>query len=313
MEELLHEDEIPVGRAKDLRGQVFGRWTVLYRIKSHCKIPMWKCKCDCGTERGILANSLGRDSWSCGCARIDRAKKLGESKLKDLTGLTFGNLTVIERTKNRGERVSWLCRCNCGRIIEVRGGNLVSGNSTSCGYCVHPNKFIDLTGQKFGKLTVISKSDRIESGNIYWNCLCECGNSTVVNGAKLRSGKTVSCGCIKSHGECRVAELLRANKISYEQQKTFETCIFVESGYKAYFDFYINNEYLLEFDGIQHFSYSGRDWNTKENFEKTMLHDEYKNQWCKENNIPLIRIPYTKLDTLCIEDLMLETTQFRVV
>ena len=61
----------------------------------------------------------------------------------------------------------------------------------------------------------------------------------------------------------------------------------------------------------QHFHISG--WNDEENFARVQAHDEYKNQWCKDNNIPLIRIPYTKLDTLCIEDLMLETTQFRVV
>jgi len=35
-----------------------------------------------------------------------------------------------------------------------------------------------------------------------------------------------------------------------------------------------------------------------------------KNQWCKENNIPLIRIPYTHLQDLCLEDLQLETSQF---
>lgn len=40
--------------------------------------------------------------------------------------------------------------------------------------------------------------------------------------------------------------------------------------------------------------------------------DEYKNQWCKENNIPLIRIPYIHLNDLCIEDLLLETTNFLI-
>ena len=51
---------------------------------------------------------------------------------------------------------------------------------------------------------------------------------------------------------------------------------------------------------------------SKEDFEKTKIHDAYKNQWCKENNIPLIRIPYTHLKDLCIEDLQLETSKFIV-
>ena len=75
---------------------------------------------------------------------------------------------------------------------------------------------------------------------------------------------------------------------------------------------YCKDNYLIEYDGIQHFYASGTDWNTEEKFQKTKEHDIYKNKWCKEHNIPLIRIPYTKLNTLCIEDLLLETTQFRV-
>ena len=51
-------------------------------------------------------------------------------------------------------------------------------------------------------------------------------------------------------------------------------------------------------------------WNNKENFLKTQERDALKNQWCKDNNIPLIRIPYTHLQNLCLEDLQLETSKF---
>ena len=66
----------------------------------------------------------------------------------------------------------------------------------------------------------------------------------------------------------------------------------------------MNNEYLIEYDGEQHFTYKEEGWNTKINFEETQFRDNYKNQWSKDNNIPLIRIPYTKLSTLTIEDLL---------
>ena len=58
-------------------------------------------------------------------------------------------------------------------------------------------KLIDLTGQKFGKLTVIK---RVESRNskVVWECRCECGNVTYVSSADLRYGHTRSCGCIHS-------------------------------------------------------------------------------------------------------------------
>lgn len=48
--------------------------------------------------------------------------------------------------------------------------------------------------------------------------------------------------------------------------------------------------------------------------KKTQKHDEFKNNWRKkENNIPLIRISYTKFNILYIEDLILETIKFRII
>ena len=173
----------------------------------------------------------------------------------------------------------------------------------------------DLLGQKFGKLTVIDKTDkRDSSGAIIWKCQCECGNIIEVRTNSLTTAHTISCGCIQSKGEYNIAKILNAYQISYQSQKKFDSCRFIDTNAQAKFDFYIiKDNYLIEYDGNQHFYAKGTDWNTEEKFKKTQEHDAYKNQWCKDNNIPLIRIPYTKLDTLCIEDLMLETTQFRVV
>ncbi len=51
----------------------------------------------------------------------------------DLTGKMFGKLTVMRRVANHGTRTAWLCRCTCGKEVEVLTCNLMSGNSTSCG------------------------------------------------------------------------------------------------------------------------------------------------------------------------------------
>lgn len=56
-------------------------------------------------------------------------------------------------------------------------------------------KFIDLTGQRFGRLLVESYAGK-KTGRTAWNCLCECGNLTVVRGDALNRG-TRSCGCLK--------------------------------------------------------------------------------------------------------------------
>lgn len=61
-------------------------------------------------------------------------------------------------------------------------------------------KMIDLTNQRFGKLTVIKNAGKIDGRRYYWECLCDCGKITVVEGSRLRSGNTKSCGCGKYDG-----------------------------------------------------------------------------------------------------------------
>jgi len=59
-------------------------------------------------------------------------------------------------------------------------------------------KFIDLTGQRFGRLTVISRAENAKRGSARWHCKCDCGKVTIVVAGSLKSGNTKSCGCITS-------------------------------------------------------------------------------------------------------------------
>lgn len=60
--------------------------------------------------------------------------------LKDITGQTFGKLTVIRRSITVKQRILWLCRCECGVELDIIGGNLTRGLSTSCGSGIHRAK-----------------------------------------------------------------------------------------------------------------------------------------------------------------------------
>jgi hypothetical protein len=66
-------------------------------------------------------------------------------------------------------------------------------------------KFIDLTGQRFGRLKVKEFSHKNKWGSPYWICLCDCGNTRVIRGSSLRNEHTQSCGCINTrniiHGQ----------------------------------------------------------------------------------------------------------------
>ena len=73
------------------------------------------------------------------------------------------------------------------------------------------SKLIDLTGKRFGRLTVLEKvENKGKTTNARWLCLCDCGNTTEVLGTTLRRGESTSCGCyraeywgkkLKKHGE----------------------------------------------------------------------------------------------------------------
>ena len=236
--------------------------------------------------------------------------------MKIQPGMKFGHLTVIKDSGIRQNRKKmWECECDCQSHthINVRTDALTSGNTQSCGCSRkgNTNRRIDLTNKKNGHLTAlyIHPKNKKSNNNLIWICKCDCGNLTQVSTANF--WHTNSCGkCLKtiSKGQNYIISLLKNNNITFEQQKSFKTCRFPDTNALAKFDFYINNQYLIEFDGRQHFI---EDKNSKwETLKYYQQHDNLKNKWCKDNNIPLIRIPYTHLKDLCIEDLLLETSKF---
>jgi hypothetical protein len=124
------------------------------------------------------------------------------AKLINLLGQRFGRLVVVERMRqNKRDRPAWRCLCDCGVETIIEGENLRYGHTKSCG-CLIPN-FIDLTGQRFGKLVVLEMADRNKFHHILWKCKCDCGMLKSVSTTVLRNGKTISCGC--AHKEAMVA------------------------------------------------------------------------------------------------------------
>ena len=59
-------------------------------------------------------------------------------------------------------------------------------------------KKLNLEGKRFGKLVAIEFSHSDKNKNSVWSCICDCGNETLVNSQRLITGKTKSCGCLKS-------------------------------------------------------------------------------------------------------------------
>jgi len=93
----------------------------------------------------------------------------------------------------------------------------------------------------------------------------------------------------ESMGESKIKQILERKSIIYEKEKVFKECKNIIS---LRFDFYIPSKNLcIEFDGIQHFK-SFKNWGGDKTLKSTILNDSIKNNFCKENNIELLRIPY---------------------
>lgn len=121
---------------------------------------------------------------------------------KDLTGQQFGRLTVIQMAETRTNGlINWECVCSCGNTVTVSRKNLITGATKSCG-CLRrestsKRRSSDLTGQRFGRLVVIRKTNVLKNTHVVWECLCDCGNTTYVTSNNLNLGRTRSCGCLQ--------------------------------------------------------------------------------------------------------------------
>lgn len=228
---------------------------------------------------------------------------------RDLTGQRFGKLEVLYRYyENKNGSAQWVCKCDCGNIKVVLGVSLTRTNraTRSCGCQTYANaskaNVKDLTGQRFGKLTVLYDTKQRKNHRVVWHCKCDCGREVDRVSDSLIQKDTISCGlCNASIGVIKIEELLQQNNIEYIREYSFSDLI-GRNKMPYRFDFYLPTlNRLIEFDGIQHFQERSI---FKDDLETIRYRDNEKNAYCLRNNIPLVRIPYWKVDTLTLKDLL---------
>lgn len=300
---------------KNYAGYKFNMLTVLNEYEHRGDRIYWHCLCDCGRDTWVsVSNLVSNEVKSCGCLS-HRCNK----ELEDLTNQVFSDLIVIGESPMspiNGRRY-WDCQCACGNKTIVKTSDLTSKKVKSCG-CrktapIH-------SGAVYGLLTVIEQTDkRASNGNIIYKCKCECGNYCEVPASHLIKGDWKSCGCGRnlSYGEKTIADLLTLFNISYERNKSFDDLtvafrnIRKKIGRPPEFDFYItynDMQYIIEYDGSQHFIATAG-WSSTDKVKNTHESDMIKNEYCFNNNIPIIRIPYT-VKEIHIEDLLLPTSKY---
>ena len=224
-----------------------------------------------------------------------------------MVGETHGDFLVLEKTDKRASDkcIIYKCKCiHCGTIDYV-ASNVLRSIKKHCSNCyIRKTTLIDLKGKTFGFLQVLERDMNFigHEQDSYWFCKClKCGSVKSIRGISLRNGNVMSCGCIKSQGEEKIAQLLSENNIKFQREYTFKDLFFKEKKCKLRFDFAIFNQdgsfsHLVEYDGPQHFEEGVREsgWNTLNNYYETIERDKLKNEYCELNNIKLIRIKYNE-------------------
>lgn len=148
----------------NLVGLIFGKLTVMEMIygygnnqRTHCR-----CVCECGNETIVdMHNLLSGATSSCGCGA--KWCRHGGITYKNLSGLKFGMLTVLNKTNNKyiNGCIIWECLCDCGNITYASTDTLTSYKKTSCGCskysnmeqfiidCLNKNKILNVPQARF--------------------------------------------------------------------------------------------------------------------------------------------------------------------
>lgn len=260
-----------------------------------------------------------------------RKLKLRYFKPENLSGKKYNRLTFIQYLRPQHPRRSiWLCYCDCGKEIEVRADQVISGNTKSCGClntetrvktgkhigklfgsysiepekwtesleCLYPNLYYEWNYEKNTML-----AHEIKPGSqisVWWKCK-ECSyeyKSRVDHRAK---DFTACPKCSKSKGERKLYTILDKLNVEYETQKYFKG---LKYRGPLLFDVYIPKfNICIEYHGKQHykparFSSKQTDKKSNEDFTNTQIRDSIKRQYCAKNGIHLIEIPYTEFKNL---------------
>lgn len=293
----------------------FGKLIVLSFEGIHDGRAIFKCRCDCGKEIVVRGNDLkmGR-TISCGCAKKEAIHKRHENAWDSFIGTKINFLTATKFVGTKNEKAMFEFECDCGNKIISSAISVKSGKMKSCGcqkkeamHKKYEDVWSSFIGTKINFLTA-KKFIGTKNGRAMFEFECDCGNKITSSAKDVKSGHIKSCGCIgSSYGEAFISKLLDDSKIQYRKQQTFDD-LRSDNNLPLRYDFAILNENnevirLIEYDGIQHFQpvdYFGGE----ERFEHQQYHDALKNQYAISHNIPLVRIPYSKRDSMTLDDLL---------
>ena len=222
-----------------------------------------------------------------------RAKKYIDLAEKICNKYGYTLLTAIDEYTDVKMDIDFICSKHGKQTMML--DNLLRGHK--CKACSYEERAINLRHdvqyvkeciENINGNKLLNPEDYKDTFTKNLNIQCSCGSIFTVSFKNFTDGgtnKCFSCSCKESVGEQRIREYLELNNIDFVQEKRFGDCRNIKP---LPFDFYLPDYNMcIEFDGQQHYEDVGYG-----NHKRTVEHDKIKNQYCKDNNINLLRIPY---------------------
>ena len=257
-------------------------------------------KCWCGAEftANITTVKCGKQK-SCGNHNVWNRIKYKEGQILGDYGITF----IKNAGTNKHSQREAVFKCHCGKEFITEINNIKLNHQRSCG-CANdepsPCRIEYTEGQVLGDYGVkFIKDVGIRNKRRFALMKCACGKEFITAIERVKSNTTTSCGCFyKSLGEDKIEGLLNSKDIEFNTEHKEEKCR--DKGMLP-FDFAIkrNSQIVgfIEYDGIHHFE-PVEFFGGEKHLLYTQRHDQIKDDYCNENNIPLLRIPYTEFNSI---------------
>ncbi len=255
-----------------------------------------KMKCECLVDGNVWYATWDNLKNKKGCpeCRDNSFRKGHNNFIKEMSQIN-NDVKIVSKYINMKSMMNCICKID-NTNFTVRADSLIAGYG--CPTCAS-KKRSKSHGAFVNEINKIN--DYIKIISTYKNkrtkvkCFCsKCGHEWSTLPSSLLGGSNCpNCSVPMSNGEIIVEEYLKNKGIEYNKEHTFNGC---KNDIALRFDFYLPSKNIcIEYDGEQHFKpieyFGGED-----KFKKVKENDHIKNEFCKNNNIKLIRIPYTVKD-----------------
>lgn len=244
-------------------------------------------KCPKGHTKSITFNKFRYENNRCGDCSV--TKKLTYEQVKKM--FNEYNYTLLS-TKYENSTSKLDFKCPNGHINKINYSDFRAGNR-----CIDCSKVRRSTFEEvrevFESNNCVLLSNKYTKSKDKLNYICPVGHVGKITYDSFSRG--TRCGiCMESKGEVAIRKHLQKIKLEFVPEMKFKQC---KSERCLPFDFYVNNQFIIEFDGEQHFK-SVDFYGGEKKFKKRQLHDKIKTDFCFDYHIPLLRISYD-----CIKDI----------